>query len=381
MDLVKFLAPEFVFGLGARKLAGRYAKNLGARRLLVVSDPGLVAAGWVDEIAALLRQEGVPYVPFVEVHANPRVEDCELGAEIYESEGCDALLSIGGGSPTDCAKGIGILSANPGPLSAYEGIDRIPRPGPPLVCVPTTAGASADVSQFAIIREVASRRKMAIVSRMLVPDIALIDPEVTRTMDPALSSATGVDALVHAIEAYVSNASSPITDIHALEALRIIPTALPAAIADPDDLEARALMSRASMEAGLAFSNAILGAVHAMAHAVGGFFDSPHGECNAMLLPEVARANFPSAPGRYRDVAAAVGLGGFEGGGGDGELMAAELRDLVRRLSAGGKLSDLGVSREDLVPLAELALSDPCMLTNPRRFAREEVASIYERCL
>lgn len=381
MDLVKFLAPEFVFGSGARMLAGRYLKNLGARRALVVSDPGLKALGWVDEVAATLEEESVPYVLFLDVHPNPRDEDCEKGARLYAVESCDAILSVGGGSPTDCAKGIGILSANPGPLRSYEGIDRIPRPGPPLVCVPTTSGASADVSQFAIIRDMESKRKMAIVSRMLVPDIALIDPETTSTMSAEITAATGVDALVHALEAFVSNASSPITDIHALEAMRIIPAALPRAVFSPREAEARCLMSRASMEAGLAFSNAILGAVHAMSHAVGGLCDSPHGDSNAILLPEVVRANFPSASAKYGEAARVIGIPGISGEASDGDRLAEGLRSLADALPCARHLSQLGVSAEDLPRLADLALADPCMLTNPRSLTREEVLSVYERCL
>lgn len=381
MDLVKFLAPEFVFGPGARKLAGRYLKNLGARCALVVSDPGLEALGWVDDVAATLSDEGVPFVRFIDVHSNPRDIDCAKGAMLYESEGCDALLSVGGGSPTDCAKGIGILTANPGPLSSYEGIDRIPRPGPPLVCVPTTSGASADVSQFAIIRDEATNRKMAIVSRMLVPDIALIDPEIAMTMGRELTAATGIDALVHAIEAFVSNASSPITDIHALEAMRIIPTALPKAVVSPRDALARSLMSRASMEAGLAFSNAILGAVHAMAHAIGGLRDSPHGDCNAILLPEVVLANFPQAAQKYREAAKAIGIDGLAGDDDDGARIAAGLRRIVSALPIARRLSEFGATRADLPKLVELALADPCMLTNPRKLTPDEVSGIYERCL
>lgn len=381
MDLIKFLAPEFVFGCGARLLAGRYLKNLGARRVLIVSDRNLSELGLAEGIASTLDEEGISHISFLDVHPNPRDEDCEKGAALYASSGCDAILSIGGGSPTDCAKGIGILSANPGPLSSYEGIDKVPRPGPPLVCAPTTSGASADISQFAIVRDMKRLTKMAIVSRMLVPDIALIDPELTVTMDPKLTAATGIDALVHAMEAYVSNASSPITDIHAIEAIRIIPLALPRAAYSPKDLSARTDMSRASMEAGLAFSNAILGAVHAMAHAVGGLFDSPHGECNAVLLPEVVRANFPSAPEKYRLAAKAMGLGGLEGSEGDGSAIAQGLRDLASGLPIARRLSQLGMSSRDIPRLAGIALADPCMLTNPRALTRAEVEGIYGRCL
>jgi len=381
MNLVKFLAPEFIFGPGARHFAGQYLRNLGSRRSLVVSDGGIEAAGWIDAVVATLDAEGIPHVLFLDVHPNPRDSDSEAGVALYRAERCDAILAIGGGSVIDCAKGIGILSANEGPLSRFEGIDRIERPGPPLACVPTTSGASADVSQFAIIRELSTRRKMAICSRMLVPDVALIDPEVTRTMDRKLTAAVGVDAFVHALEAYVSNASSPITDIHALEAMRVIPGALPAALRDLDDMEARSLMSFASMEAGLAFSNAILGACHAMSHAVGGLLDAAHGECNAIILPEVVRANFAASPDKYRKAAGFLGLQGLGGGPEDGDTIADGIRTFVTGLGMAPGLAGLGLSREDIPTLAEMALTDPCMLTNPRRLVKGDVEGIYERCL
>jgi len=381
MNLVKFLAPEFIFGPGARLFAGQYLRNLGSRRSLVVSDRGIEAAGWLDGVLATLDAEGIPHVLFLDVHPNPLDSDSAAGTEVYRAEGCDAILAIGGGSVVDCAKGIGILTANEGPLSRFEGIDRIERPGPPLACVPTTSGASGDVSQFAIIRELSARRKMAICSRMLVPDVALIDPEVTRTMDKDLTAAVGVDAFVHALEAYVSNASSPITDIHALEAMRVIPAALPAALRDLDDMEARSEMSFASMEAGLAFSNAILGACHAMSHAVGGLLDAAHGECNAIILPEVVRANFGAAPDKYRTAARLLGIPGLTGGRGDGDLMADGMRAFIEGLGMRRGLAGLGLQRESIPDLAGMALADPCMLTNPRRLSKGEVEGIYERCL
>jgi alcohol dehydrogenase class IV len=380
MNLVKFLAPEFIFGPGARKFAGQYLKNLGSRRSLVVSDRGVDEAGWVEDVLASLDEEGVPHFLFLDLHPNPRDSDSEAGAKIYRSEGCDAILAIGGGSAIDCAKGIGILTANEGPLSRYEGIDRIKRPGPPLVCVPSTSGSSADVSQFAIIRDMESLKKMAICSRMLVPDVALIDPEVTATMGRTLTAATGADAFVHALEAFVSNASSPITDIHAVAAMKVIPSALPRAMRDPGDMEARAQMSFASMEAGLAFSNAILGACHAMAHAVGGLLDAPHGECNSILLPEVVRANFPSAPDKYRQAAAFVDVAGLTGGDGDGDILAERLKEIGRSLGLPTRLSELGLARDSLPALADTALLDPCMLTNPRKLGKGDVVDIYERC-
>ncbi len=193
----------------------------------------------------------------------------------------------------DCAKGIGIVSTNRKNILDIEGIDNVPIPGPPLICIPTTSGTSADVSQFAIINDTVEKRKIAIISKTVVPDVALIDPLTTLTMPAYLTACTGIDALVHAVEAYVSTANSPLLDLHALEAVRLVCTNLPQVLAAPTDLELRGKMTLASLQAGLAFSNASLGAVHAMAHSLGGLLDLPHGECNALLLDHVVNFNYP----------------------------------------------------------------------------------------
>ncbi|MDO9631981.1 MAG: iron-containing alcohol dehydrogenase, partial [Humidesulfovibrio sp.] len=234
LDLRKFLAPETVFGVGAGRLAGRYARNLGALKVLLVTDPGVAIQPWFPDIIASLDEAGVEHVLFSDVRTNPRDSEVMHGAEIYQAEGCDAVVAVGGGSPMDCAKGISIVSANKRHILEFEGVDNVPDPGPPLICVPTTAGSSADVSQFAIISDTTRMVKIAIVSKAVVPDAALIDPALTVTMDRELTADTGVDALTHAIEAYVSNAHGPITDLLALEAVRRIARHLPAAINNPN---------------------------------------------------------------------------------------------------------------------------------------------------
>ncbi len=214
----------------------------------------------------------------------------------------------GGGSPLDCAKGIGILASGGWHILDFEGVDQVMAPIPPLICIPTTGGSSADVSQFAIITNTQARVKFAIISKAVVPDVALIDPETLLTMSPRLGAATAVDALVHAIEAYVSNAHSLITDVHSLEGVRLITGNLSEMMSRPEDIEVRTKIMLGSLEAGLAFSNASLGATHAMAHSLGGLLDLPHGECNAMLLNHVIAFNHPAAEVRYQAVAEAMGL-------------------------------------------------------------------------
>ncbi|MBU1039626.1 MAG: iron-containing alcohol dehydrogenase [Proteobacteria bacterium] len=383
LDLRKFLAPETVFGVGAGRLAGRYARNLGARKVLLVTDPGVAGQPWFQDIVASLDEIGVEHVLFADVSPNPRDLQVMRGTEVYRAEGCDCIVAVGGGSPMDCAKGIGIVCVNNRHILEFEGVDNVPDPGPPLICVPTTAGSSADVSQFAIITDTTRKVKIAIVSKAMVPDAALIDPALTVTMNRELTANTGVDALTHAVEAYVSNAHGPITDLFALEAVRRIASHLPAAIQNPQDIDARAGMMLGSMYAGLAFSNAILGAVHAMAHSLGGLLDLPHGQCNAILLDHVIDYNFAAAPERYTDIG--VALGASIPPGADTEqkraLVLAQVRELKAAVGATATLASLGVSAGDLERLSEFAMNDPCMVTNPKAPTALDIRSVFEHAL
>lgn len=381
-ELRKFVAPEFMFGVGALNAVGRYAKNMGARKVLIVTDPGVITAGWTGKVTASLEERKIPHVIFSDVTPNPRADEVMAGAEIFRTEGCDVIVSVGGGSPTDCAKGIGIVSSNHRNILEFEGVDRIAVPMPPMVCVPTTGGTSADVSQFAIISDCEKMTKIAIISKAVVPDVSLIDPSTLTTMDPYLSACTGIDALVHAIEAYVSTGSSPITDLHALEAVRLISGNLLASLADPDDIELRTLIMRGSLEAGLAFSNASLGAVHAMAHSLGGLLDLPHGECNAVLLDHVMAFNLRAAPERYQRIAQEMGLDlrGMKSRSASNAVLE-EVRRLKREAGIYRALSKLGVSRPDIPDLAVNALKDACMLTNPIKPNKRDVEVIYEEAL
>lgn len=378
----KFVNPEIVYGIGALGLAGQYARTYEARRVLVVSDPGVIAAGWTDRVIASLDNAGVENVLFSSVSSNPRESEVMAGAELYRSKGCDAIIVVGGGSPMDCAKGIAIVSTNDCHILECEGVDQVAHPMPPLICIPTTAGSSADVSQFAIITNSAERVKIAIVSKSTVPDVALIDPETTTTMDAYLTACTGMDALVHAIEAYVSNASSPLTDLHALQAVRLISSSLLTAIAEPFNLTARNSMMLGSLEAGLAFSNASLGAVHAMSHSLGGFFDLPHGECNALLLDHVVAFNFQAAIERYLDISAAMGIS-VAGLTPDQcqSVLTEAIRNLRTRAGITTSLKTVGVSAANIPALARKAIRDACMVTNPRRPTVADIEAIYEQAL
>ncbi|HRY73706.1 MAG TPA: iron-containing alcohol dehydrogenase [Spirochaetia bacterium] len=381
LPLRKYNAPEILFGEGAARKAGSYALRFGASKVLLVTDPGVRAAGIVGPIEDSLKEAGLGCVVFDGVSPNPRDEEARAGLELYRERNCDLIVAVGGGSPMDCAKGIGLSAANGRDVLEFEGIDAVPEPGPPLLCVPTTAGTSADVSQFAIINDTKRHVKIAIVSKKAIPDAALVDPLATVTMPPELTAATGMDALVHAMEAYVSTAASALTDIDALEAARLVAANLPGAVADGGNLERRSGMTLASLLAGRAFSNASLGVVHAMAHALGGALDLPHGVCNALLLEAAVAANYQSAAARYDEFAAVLARGlGEEAGTGLPSLLG-----LIRRLKSlvglDYGLARLGLKTEDIPRLAGFALKDACLVTNPRVFGLAELEAIYAGAL
>lgn len=374
----KFVTPEIVFGAGGLELAGQYAHNFSGHIVLLVSDKGVKEAGWVKKVEDSLTSAGLRVRYFDSISSNPRAEEVMLGAKMYDEEVCDLIVAVGGGSPIDCAKMIGTVVANRCHALDLEGVDMVPIPGPPLICLPTTAGSSADVSQFAVINDEARRRKFVIISKSMVPDVSLIDPITTTTMTRELTAATGLDALCHAFEAYVSNASSPLTDVCALEAVRLISSNLPKVYEEPSNMQYREMVMLGSLYAGLAFSNASLGLVHAMAHSLGGFYDSSHGECNAILLEKVVEFNFPAAPTKYDTLEKTIrGKGDRQGV----EGLVGWLKDLRCRLGISWGLEHMGVRAEDIPCLCENALRDPDIATNPRSVNLQEIEALYERSL
>lgn len=380
--LRKFVAPEIIFGLGALELVGQYARHLGGSKALVVSDAGVTQAGWLAKVSTNIAAAGLRQTAFTAVSPNPRLEEVEQGVAVFAEEACDIILAVGGGSVIDCAKGIGVLAANGGQLSDFLGVDNVGAPMVPTICLPTTAGTSADVSQFAVLRDAVAKRKRLIISKAVVPDLTLLDPTLLVTMNANLTACTGMDALVHAIEAYVSTGSSPLTDLHALQAVRLLSRNLLASLAEPDNLAYRNEMMLGSLEAGLAFSNASLGAVHALSHSLGGAFDLAHGECNALLLDRVVDFNFPASEERYCEIALALGLPvGGQRATEVRQALTTALRTLREQAGIRGGLAARGIHRTDVSELAADALDDPCMVTNPCCLTQRDVEVLYEESL
>ncbi|SFN09985.1 iron-containing alcohol dehydrogenase [Thermodesulforhabdus norvegica] len=372
-----------LMGIGAHKEVGRQIKVLGGKKPLLVTDKGLTKAGLTDQIRSLIKEDtGIDVVVFDETVPNPTDKNVHDGLKVFKDNGCDMIISLGGGSSHDCAKGIGILATNGGNIRNYEGIDKATKPMPPFIAINTTAGTASEMTRFCIITNTDTKVKMAIVDWRVTPNVAINDPLLMMGMPPALTAATGMDALTHAVEAYVSTLATPVTDACALQAIRLISKYLRSAVANGSDIEARDKMAYAEYLAGMAFNNASLGYVHAMAHQLGGFYDLPHGVCNAILLPHVERFNLIAKLDRFADIAVAMG----ENVEGLSPRDAAEkalqaIEKLSRDVGIPGGLKELGVKKEDIPTMAQNAMKDACGLTNPRRATLEDIIMIYENAL
>lgn len=375
---VKFHAPEVVFGTDSLAEIGLAAVRLGARRPFVVSDAGVSDAGWTEETLEYLRHEGLRPQLWTEVTPNPKDYEIQRGYEEYVDSGADVIIGVGGGSVIDAAKGVAILAGNGGKILDFEGVDQISHPIPPMIMAPTTAGTGADVSQFCVVSDTSRHIKITILGRALVPDISITDPRLLTTMPVDLAAATGLDALSHGIEAFVSLAHNPLSDLHALNSVRLVDNHLVHTLESPDDLKSRRAMAQASLEAGMAFSNAILGATHAMSHQVGGLIDAPHGVVNAVLLSHVVSFNAIGSPERYRPLAEVFGLSESRAPTEQmARALASYIRTLADRVGVPKGLAALGITEADIPQLTKSTLNDACLTTNPRLAEEDDVRRLF----
>ncbi|GAA0567066.1 L-threonine dehydrogenase [Caenispirillum bisanense] len=379
MGQTAFFIPSLnLMGPGCLATAVDSIRGYGYRRALIVTDAVLARIGLAAKVADQLAGAGVRSTVFDGVHPNPTTANVEAGLALLRQDDCDCVISLGGGSPHDCAKGIALVAANGGTIRDYEGIDRSARPQLPLIAINTTAGTASEMTRFCIITDEARHVKMAIVDRHVTPILSVNDPELMLGKPAGLTAATGMDALTHAVEAYVSTAATPITDACALKAVELISTHLRTAVADGQNLAAREAMAYAQFLAGMAFNNASLGFVHAMAHQLGGYYDLPHGVCNAVLLPHVEEYNAPVAAARLKDVAKAMGVdvSGLDDAAGAKAAIAA-IRSLSSDIGIPAGLAELGMKDEDVPVLAANAMKDACGLTNPRPADQSAIEAIF----
>ena len=372
------LPTDIHYGPGSLSLLKALLKEKGVRKALVVTDAGIVKAGLLEELAALLTEAAVSFVVFDQVSPNPRDTEVEAGARMGRDAQVEAVIVLGGGSPIDCAKAINVLiSLKAEHIKPFEGKTSVNTPLLPLYAIPTTSGTGSEVTFSSVINDTKNQYKMSIRSEHMAPCAAIVDPTLTLGLPPVVTASTGMDALTHAIEAYTVNVSNPLSDAMALQATELINQSLVQAYRQGDDLEARSAMLLGSMMAGIAFSHSDVGSVHCMAESLGGKLDLPHGLCNAILLPYVMRFNLPACTPQYARLAQAMGLAfaSVEEGAQAAIRRVEELSKLVEL----PPFSHLAVSPDDFDLMAELSAKNLSTGSNPRPMTKEDYLSVFQQ--
>ena len=374
-----FMPSVSAMGIDCLREVPSFIKENRFNKALIVTDKVLVQIGLVNKVTELLESNNIEYVIYDETKPNPTVKNVEDGLNILKEGNCDFVISIGGGSPHDCAKGIALVATNGGSIKDYEGVNMSSKPQLPLIAINTTAGTASEMTIFSIITDEDRHVKMALVDKHMTPVMAVNDPMLMTAMPKSLTAATGMDALTHSIEAYVSTNATPITDACAEKSIELITNYLKRAVDNGEDIEARDMMAYAEFLAGMAFNNASLGYVHAMAHQLGGFYDLPHGVCNAILLPYVQEFNAKVSANRLKKVASIMGIDVSDMTDEEGAKACINaIKELSKSIGIPSGLADLGVKVEDFDVLATNALKDACGLTNPIVATHEDIVQIFE---
>ncbi len=374
-----YLPPLSLVGPNALQELKEDLKNSSYKQVLFVTDPILVQIGLASKVEDILKEAGLKYLIFDQVKQNPTVTNVNEGLKVYQDNNCDAIITLGGGSPQDCGKAIAILATNGGNIEAYEGIHKSAKKSAPLIAINTTAGTASEITINYVITDEKRKVKMVMVDKNCLVDIAVNDPVLMVNMPKGLTAATGMDALTHAVEAYVTAGAYDWSDTLALKAIKLIGESLRDAVADGQNMEARNKMAWGQFIAGQAFSNCGLGYVHSMAHQLGAVYDLPHGVCNAVLLPYVEEFNAPVCGDKFRDVAEALGVDTTGMSTEEANKAAIEaIKKLSTDVGIPAGLKELGARPEDFETMAKKALADVCTGGNPRSVNLEETVKIYE---
>jgi alcohol dehydrogenase class IV len=371
---------KILFGLAAVEKTGTEARLLKAKKVLIITDPGVVQAGLLEGVEKSLRSAGLPFAIFDGVEPDPRIEVVEKSVEKARKEGIDLIIGFGGGSSLDIAKVTSIMITNTGKIDSFFGIDLVPNPGVPVILIPTTAGTGSEATPVAILSDTKEKLKKGIVSPTLFPEVAIVDPNLTVGLPPSVTAFTGMDALTHAIESFYSINATDLSDLLAFRAMELISKNLRMAYAHGENLVARSNMMEGSLLGGIAFANAGVGAVHAFAYPLGGEFHLAHGLTNTLMLPYLMRYNILACPDKFAQMARAFG----EKAEGLSELDAAEAAvKFVERLSddlrVPRRLRDVGIPENAIPGLAEAAMKVTRLLANnPRKVTLEDAIGIYK---
>ncbi len=377
-----YLPPVSLIGPGALQDLKNDLVSLPYKKCLFVTDKVLAEIGTADKVTSLLKDSGVDFVMYTDVNPNPTTKNVNDGLKMLQDNNCDFIITLGGGSPQDCGKAVGILATNGGDIKDYEGVNVSAKPSLPIIAINTTAGTASEVTINYVITDEDRHVKMVMVDKNCLVSIAVNDPELMVGKPAALTAATGMDALTHAIEAYVTKGAFRWSDTLALEAIKFITESLEDAVKDGGNLEARSKMAWGQFIAGQSFSNAGLGYVHSMAHQLGGMFNMPHGVANAILLPHVERFNIPACADKLKDVAEAMGVdvSGMSDAEGANAAIAA-IEKLSKAVGIPSGLKEMGIEEKDLKPMAENALKDACAPGNPLDVTLEDTIEIYKAAM
>lgn len=372
------------FGPGSRRELPEVIARLGKKKALVVTDKGLIQFGVAKQVTDILDEASLPYEIFADVKPNPTVSNVKAGIEAFKAAAADYLIAIGGGSAMDTAKAIGIVINNPefDDIVSLEGCAPTRNKSVPMIALPTTAGTAAETTINYVIIDEQKQKKMVCVDPNDIPAVAIIDAELMYSLPRGLTAATGMDALTHAIEGFITKGAWAMSDMFELEAIRMISRHLPTAVEEPKNVAARDGMAVAQYIAGMAFSNVGLGLVHGMAHPMGSLFDVPHGVANALLLPTIMEFNRPAAMHKYPQIAQAMGVD-ISGMTNEQAAVAAveAVRDLAIRVGIPQHLTELGITETDIPALAEQALADVCTPGNPRDVTLDDIVALYRSVL
>ena len=378
------IPPTIITGAGSSEKVGEEAKRLGATNALIVTDPGIAKIGYADQIAKNLQNAGIATSIFSNVTPDPTLQNVTDGLYQYRAENCDLIVSIGGGSAIDCGKGIAMKLTNEGEFADYMGVGKIPNPSAPLIAIPTTAGTGSEVTKVTVITDTERNVKMMLSSPCLLASVALVDPLLSLTTPPHLTAAVGVDALTHAIEAYISKRAEPITDALALKAIRLISGSLRQAWADGENISARTDMMLGASIAGMAFSNSSVALVHGMSRPIGAYFHIHHGLSNSVLLLDVMEFSVVGAPQWFADIAEAMGeqIDGLPPmKQADAAMVGVER--LINDIEMP-RLGEIGIGREEfdqvIEQMAADAIASGSPANNPRQATKEEIVTLYRKC-
>lgn len=372
---------DVVFGKGSLKRLPEMLAKANCKNVFLVSDPGLKGVGLVDKVAKIITDAGLGYMEFLELQPNPTVNNCHAAVEAFKKSGAESIIALGGGGPMDVAKAVALLATYGGTVIDYVGLEKVPGPVVPMIAIPTTAGTGSEVTASSVITDSETNFKMSVISHYLIPGYALLDSELIMTLPASIAAACGVDAFVHALEAYLSKMGNPFTDAMAEKAMEMIGGNIRQFVASRDNEEAACNMMVGSTLAGVAFASALLGNVHAMSHPVSGFFGVPHGVANAVLLPNIVEYNALADNGRYRKIYDYITRGKKADESFVPEMLVEELRKLNADLGIPATLSEVGVTEDKIPAMVVDAMKSGNILRNPRQSNSKDIERLYRKTL